>query len=67
MHNSVGMAVGGGLQNLIREFFDCLNRQVAIDCPHVLLEVVLAVFENEVQVVFLVNDLLKTKWHKNGK
>lgn len=60
----MSVAVSGGLQNLVGKFLDSFYRQLSVDGPHVLLEVVLTVFENEVQVVLLIDDFLKTKGTK---
>lgn len=55
----MSVAVGRSLQDLVSELFHGLWRQGATDLPHVLLEVIFAVFKDEIQVVLLINYFLE--------
>lgn len=55
----MSMAICSCLKNLIGEFLNCLWRQWSSDLPHVFLQVVFAVFENEIQVILLINHFLE--------
>lgn len=55
----MGVAVGCRLQDLIGEGLHFVGRQRPSDLAHVLLEIVVAVFEDEVEFVFAVDDLLE--------
>lgn len=61
MHNSVGVAVSGSLQYLVSKFLDGISWQRSSDASHVLFEVELAEFEDQVEIVLLVNDFFQTK------
>ena len=54
MHNSMCMAICGGLQYLVSEFLDSLNWQRTTNGTHVLLEVIFTILKDEIKVVFLI-------------
>ena len=53
------MTISGSLQNLVGELFNGLWWQWTANLPHVLLEIVFAILENEVEVVLLIYHFLK--------
>jgi hypothetical protein len=55
----MGVAVCCGLKDLVSEALDLLRWQRPTDLPHVLLQVVVAVLENEVKLVLGVDDFLE--------
>ena len=59
MHDSVGVAISCTLKDLVSETLDFLGREGASDVSHVLLEVELAVLEDQVQLVLRIQHLLQ--------
>lgn len=59
VHDSVRVAVGRRLQDLIGEGLDLMGRQRPAYLAHVLLEIVVAVLEDEVELVLAVDDFLE--------
>lgn len=59
VHHAMGVAVGCCLQDLIGEFLYCFLWQGPSNLSHILLKIVLAVLEDQIQIVFLVNDFLQ--------
>lgn len=57
----MGMTIGSCLQYLVRKFLDSVCWQRSSNTSHVLFEVELAEFEDQVEIVFLVNDFFQTK------
>ena len=46
VHDSVSVAVGGSLQNLVGEFLDGLGGKWSTNGSHVLFHIILAIFED---------------------
>lgn len=67
VHDAMRVTVGSGLQNLISELLYCLRRQRSPDLPHILLEIILTILENEIEVVFLVYHFLEPVQHKSNR
>ena len=59
MHDPMSMAVSCSLQYLVSELLDSSWRQRPSDLPHILFEIKLAVFEDQVQIIILVNYFFK--------
>jgi type IV secretory pathway VirB3-like protein len=60
VHDSVCVAISSALQNLISEALHFVWRQWSSHLPHVFLQVVLAILENQVQFILRINDLLQS-------
>lgn len=63
----MGVAVSTSLKNLVGELLDCFRWKWSSNGPHVLFEVVLAVFEDQIEVVFLVDDFHKAIQRRSDK
>lgn len=59
MHDSVCMAIGSGLKDLISEFLYCFWRQWSSYRPHVFLEIVFTVLEDQIEIILLINYLFE--------
>jgi|LauGreDrversion4_2_1035121.scaffolds.fasta_scaffold101176_2 hypothetical protein len=57
VHYSVRMAVSCCLQDLVGEALHFLRRQRASDLSHILFEVVVAVFEDKIELIFGIEHL----------
>jgi hypothetical protein len=51
VHDSMRVAIGCGLENLVCETLDFMGWQRATYLPHVLLEIVLTILEDQVQLI----------------
>lgn len=60
VHHSVRMAVGSRLQNLIGEALDLVGWERATHLAHVLLQVIVAVFEDQIELILRIEDLFKS-------
>lgn len=58
MHHSVSVAVCSCLEDLVSKAFNFLRWQRASYLPHILLEIEVAVLENQVQLVLGIYDFL---------
>ena len=59
VHDSVRVAVGRRLKNLVRETLNLGQGQSSSNMPHVLLQIIVAVFEDEVELVLRVDNFFQ--------
>lgn len=60
VHDSVGMAVGCSLEDLVSKFLYFLRWERAAHLSHVLFQIVFTVFKNQVEFVLRVDDFLQS-------
>ena len=60
MHNSMGMAISSSLKNLVSEAFNFLRRKWPTDMSHVFLQIIIAIFENQVEFIFRIYHLFQS-------
>jgi len=62
VHHSVSVTICSGLENLISEFLYCFWWQWSSNLPHILFEIILTVFKDEIKVVLLIDNFLELNY-----